>query len=88
MTPPHSKMGFHPRVVYENPFWPMSLQGLIKFLRNLRQNIKLTNRGGRYITGISVYCDPVKKTIRIVIRFCNTGISAISGNHRLFPLTA
>ena len=38
------------------------------------------------ITGISVYCDSVKK--QFVIRFCNTGISSFFGNHRLFPLTA
>ena len=37
------------------------------------------------ITGISRFSE---KTIRTAIRFCNTGISAISGNHRLFPLTA
>ena len=44
-------------------------------------------RGGRYnrYIGILRFCE---KTIRTAIRFCNTGISAISGNHRLFPLTA
>ena len=40
------------------------------------------------ITGISVYCDSVKKQFIPRYVFCNTSISAISGNHRLFPLTA
>ena len=40
------------------------------------------------ITGISVYCDSVKKQFVPRYVFCNTGISAISGNHCLFPLTA
>ena len=40
------------------------------------------------ITGISVYCDSVKKQFVPRYVFRNTGILAISGNHRLFPLTA
>ena len=40
------------------------------------------------ITGISVYCDSVKKQFVPRYIFRNTGISAISGNHRAFPLTA
>ena len=39
------------------------------------------------ITGISVYCDSVNKQCIPRYVFRNT-ISAISGNHSLFPLTA
>ena len=44
--------------------------------------------GDILVTVISVYCDSVKKRFVPQYVFRNTCISAISGNHRLSPLTA